>query len=132
MPQVTTVVGKPAPKTRSAVSNRTRLFAQTDARSAWGRRYRDLVHDIGRDLGGVETLPELKLALVRRAAALVTECEKLEARLAEGEEVDVDLLGRLTGHTRRLAEILGTDRKPRDVTPSLDAIAARHREGATT
>ena len=56
MSQATAVVAKPAAKTRSAVSNRTRLFAQTDARSAWGRRYRDLVHDIGRDLGGAREI----------------------------------------------------------------------------
>ncbi|MGJ0503341.1 MAG: hypothetical protein ACR65X_06260 [Methylocystis sp.] len=69
----------------------------------------------------------MKLALVRRAAAITTECEKLEARLAEGEEVDVDLLGRLTGHTRRLAEILGTDRVAKDATPTLADIVSRDR-----
>ncbi len=58
------------------------------------------------------------MALIRRAAALAVECERLECQLAEGKPVDVDLLGRLTGHLRRIGESIGLDRAQRDVTPT--------------
>jgi hypothetical protein len=112
---------------RSAVSNRTRLFVEPqDQRTAWARRYANLIHDIASDIGGIETLSELRLALVRRAACMIVEIERLEATLARGEAIDVDLLGRLTGHLRRLGETLGLDRASRDVTPDLAAIIREH------
>jgi hypothetical protein len=112
---------------RSAVSNRTRLFVEPqDARTAWARRYACLIHDIASDIGGIETLSELRLALVRRAACMIVEIERLEAALARGEAIDVDLLGRLTGHLRRLGETLGLDRATRDVTPDLASIIREH------
>jgi hypothetical protein len=81
------------------------------------------------DIGGFATLTELKLSLVRRAAALACECERLENRLASGEEVDADQLGRLAGHFRRISETLGLDRAKRDAAPSLaDIIAAENAE----
>ncbi len=104
------------------------LFAEGDGRSIWGRRYRDLVTLFADDLGGLATMTELKLGLVRRTAALAIECEKLEDRLANGQKVDIDLLARLSGHVRRLSETLGLDRVKRDITPSLADILASHSE----
>ncbi len=113
---------------RSAVSNGARLFAtRVDGRTLWARRYRDLVAGFAADAGGLETLTQLKLALIRRAAALTVECERLEGQLADGQQIDTDLLARLSSHLRRIAESIGLDRVQRDVTQSIDAIAARHR-----
>jgi hypothetical protein len=36
-----------------------------------------------------------------------------------GEDIDLDLFGRLTGHYRRICETLGIERKKRDITPTL-------------
>jgi hypothetical protein len=121
-----------ASRSRSAVSNRTRLFVDRDARGPWGRRYADLVSIFADDLGGAAALPELKLSLVRRAAALTLECERIEGDLAAGKPVDLDMLGRLTGHLRRLSETLGTERVAKDVTPgfTLADLVRAHREEA--
>jgi hypothetical protein len=104
----------------------TRSLLNTDGRSVWARRYRDLVVMLSDDLGGASSLSELKLGLIRRVAALTIEAERLEVRLAEGDEsVDIDALGRVSGHIRRISETLGLDRISRDVTPTLDQIVQR-------
>lgn len=121
---------KAGPVHRSAVSNRERLFVDRDARGKWARRYADLVAIFADDLGGVDVLSEMKLALVRRAAAITLECERLEGNIAKDEEVDLDLLGRLTGHLRRLTETLGLDRVKKDITPTIASLVAEHAAAA--
>jgi hypothetical protein len=101
------------------------LIVTGDARSVWARRYRDLCAMLIEDAGGMDALSELRLGLIRRAATLMIECERLESRLANGEEVDVDLLARLSSHLRRIAETIGLDRAPRTKAPTLEDIAAR-------
>ncbi len=78
------------------------------------------------DAGGIATLTELKLGLIRRAAALTVECERMENALADGEEIDIDLLARLSSHTRRISETIGIERAKRDSTPDLGAILREH------
>jgi hypothetical protein len=102
------------------------LFYDGDGRSPWSRRYRDLVALFVDDAGGLESMTELRLALIRRAAALVAECERMENALADGEKVDVDLLARLSSHIRRVAETIGIDRVKRDVTPTIAELVAKH------
>lgn len=109
----------------------TRALLNSDGRTAWARRYRDLVAMLAADLGGASSLSELKLGLIRRVASLTIEAERLEVRLAEGDEtVDIDALGRVSGHIRRISETLGLDRVARDVTPTLADIVAQHQREA--
>jgi hypothetical protein len=110
---------------RGNVSARS-LFVDGDGRTPWARRYRDLVGLLCDDAGSVETLTELKLSLIRRAAALIVECERMENALANGETVDVDLLARLSSHVRRISESIGLDRVKRDVTPTIAELVAKH------
>lgn len=100
------------------------LFIAADGRSPWARRYRDMVGMLANEAGGLENLTELRLSLIRRCAALILECEKMEVQLANGEEIDVDLLARLSSHVRRISETIGLDRAVRDVSPSLADIVA--------
>jgi hypothetical protein len=76
------------------------------------------------DLGGADFLSEAQFSLIRRAAAIECELERLDARLSVGEPVDLDSYGRCAGHLRRLFETIGVERRPRDVTPSIADIAA--------
>lgn len=62
-------------------------------------------------MGGSENLSQSQMALVRRAAALGIELERMEGDLSEGRPVDLDLFGRLSGHQRRILETLGIERK---------------------
>jgi hypothetical protein len=71
------------------------------------------------DLGGADLLSEAQFSLIRRAAAIETELERLDAQLSRGEPVDMDSYARVAGHLRRLFETIGLKRVPRDVMPSL-------------
>lgn len=107
----------PPPRAKSKVSNGNKLFAAADGRSLWARRFRDIYSAHIADLGGAEMLSEGRLQLCRRAAAIAIECERLESRLAAGEEADVDQLSRLVGILGRTLERIGIDRVPKEVKP---------------
>jgi hypothetical protein len=116
------------PNNRSRVSTGRSLFANSDGRSLWGRRFRDLLHLHCDDLGGVSALSECQLSLLRRTATLEIALEQMEGDLAEGREVNLDLYGRLSGHLRRLVETAGVRRVKKDHVPTIHAYVRRERE----
>jgi hypothetical protein len=68
----------------------------------------------------MDSISEAQLSLIKRAAALTVEIEFLEGKLSMRKKVDLDLLIRAIGHLGRLLNILGLERKARDVTPSIE------------
>lgn len=82
------------------------------------------------DMGGLDRCSEIKLGLLRRLAATTAQSELLEARMVNGEEIDVSTLCRLASTTVRLSTRLGIERVPRNVTPSLAAYLQQHRQVA--
>ena len=76
---------------------------------------------------GRTALSEAKLALIRHSAALALELEQMEGRLSQGDEINLDSYGRAASHLRRLLETLGVERKPNDVTPSLEQYTHQRR-----
>ena len=112
-------------RTRSAVTNHKDLLPGLDGRSASARRFRDLVNAFVADMGGLDRCSEIKLGLVRRLAATTVQAEMLEARMVNGEAIDIATLCTLASTVVRLSQRLGLERKARDVTPSLgDVIRA--------
>jgi hypothetical protein len=106
-----------AQRPRSAVTSGRQLFISGDPNSAWSRRYHDLVVGHCNDIGpGPDLLSEAQLSLIRRAASIECELERLDAMLSAGAEVNLDAYGRAASHLRRLFEVLGLERKARDVT----------------
>jgi hypothetical protein len=120
-----------AKRPRSAVTSGRQLFVNGDANSAWSRRFHDLVVGHVTDLGGADLLSEAQFSLIRRAAAIECELERLDARLSLGEPVDMDAYARVAGHLRRLFETLGLERKPRDITPDPLVYAREHDEAVS-
>jgi hypothetical protein len=118
-------VARPA-ASRSAVSNGRRLFAEGDGRGPWARRFRDIVELHADDLGGLTFMSEAQMSLIRRAACIEVELEKLEGELANGGDVNLDVYGRSANSLRRILESLGIERVAKNVTPSLADIIARH------
>ncbi len=108
-------------KLRSRVSNGSLFIeAGVDGRSAWARRLKDLIEAHTADLGGEGNISAAEQAIIRRAAALICECEVMEARFAKNEGAspsDLDLYQRTANGLRRLLESLGLGRRARDVTP---------------
>jgi hypothetical protein len=123
-------------KVRAAVTNGSSILNDVDHRSAWMRRFRDLLHAHQSDLGGDECLSEGQRSLLRRAAMLEIQCELLEQKFANNDGVagtkDLDLYARTSGNLRRLLESLGLHhgRRPRDVTPDPLEYAASYDQAA--
>lgn len=81
------------------------------------------------DLGGQESTSEAERSIIRRAATLTVELERLElkfARAGEATTADLDLYQRTSNSLRRLLESVGLQRRMKDVTPTLAEVLARH------
>jgi len=108
------------------VTNHKDLLPGLDGRSATARRFRDLVNAFVADMGGLDRCSEIRLGLLRRLAATTVQAEMLEARMVNGEAIDIATLCTLASTTVRLSQRLGLERRTRDVTPSLGQyLAAR-------
>jgi hypothetical protein len=128
---VTTEVAEPAldppvdrsggapPTLRSRVTNHKDLLPGVKGTSSTARRFRDLVNAFIADMGGADQCSEIKLNLLRRLASVVVQSELIEARMINGEQVDIGTLCTLASTTVRLSQRLGIERVPRDVSPSL-------------
>jgi hypothetical protein len=118
------VCGMKRGKGRSRVTNGSKLLPLSDCRSATARRFRDLYEDITADLGGVAMLSEGQCQLIRRAAMLSAESERMEALAARGEaEFDIDLYGALCDRLGRLFGRLGLERVAWPVNDGSQALA---------
>jgi hypothetical protein len=127
------IVREPS-RQRSRVTNGTGLFVDAgDGRGPWARRMRDVIDLHLADLGGADVVSEAEASIVRRAATLTIELERLEARFSTSEAppADLDLYQRTANSLRRLLEAVGLKRVPRDVTPSIGSyLASREPEAA--
>ena len=118
-------IAKRSPTVRSRITNGRDLLANVDGRTADARRYRDLAASLADDLGGASGLTEAQRALVRQAAAMIVQSERLQSAVLRGELVDVEQLTRLANAATRILSRLGIKRERADAGPSLhDYLAA--------
>jgi hypothetical protein len=82
------------------------------------RRFRDIASAILVDQGGADRCSESRLQLVRRFAAAAVLAEQMEARIANGESIDIAEHAQLCSTLVRIAHRIGLNRVPRNV-PSL-------------
>jgi hypothetical protein len=107
------------------VSSGRNLFAEGgDGRTAWGRRWRDLCLSHANDLGGADILSEAQVSIIKRASAMECELEALEARLSEGQPIDVGQYSRLAGLLCRLLELVGVRRLSKSLDPTSELVRA--------
>jgi hypothetical protein len=118
-PIVRSPSASPPPAVRSRVTNHRDLLPGLDGRSASARRYRDLVNSYIADMGGIDQCSDIKLGLLRRLAAVTVQSELIEARMINGEAVDIGTLCTLASTTVRLSQRLGIERVPRDTGVTL-------------
>jgi hypothetical protein len=118
---------------RTRASNgKLHAMGVVDGRTVEARRLRDLVLSFAEPLGGFERLSEAERSLVRSAASLTVQAERLQAQAASGAAVDLEQLTRVSNAQTRILRQLGRGRpSPRsDRTPSLaDYLASKAREG---
>jgi hypothetical protein len=100
------------PTARSRITNGKELLANIDGRSTEARRYRDLCLSFGDDCGGAATLTEVQRALVRQAAALTVQSEKLQGAMIRGENVSHEQMTRVANSLARTIQRLGFKRAP--------------------
>jgi hypothetical protein len=66
-----------------------------------------------------EALTAARIQLIKRFAAASILAEQLEVRVAQGEQISISEHALLCSSLVRLAQRIGIDKVPRDVTPSL-------------
>src|SRR5215469_4510814 len=103
----------------SKVTSGKRMFIDplADGRTAWAKRWNDLVLTHASDLGGYDMLSEAQISICRRAAALECELEAMEGRMSAGIPIEIEVYGRLTGRLCRLFEIIGVRRLTKPIDP---------------
>src|SRR5262245_27698100 len=117
---VSTAIAEVKPTHRSAMTNGSTVLPGVDGRSTWVRRLRDLIGLNVADLGGEGAGSAAELSIVRRAATLTVELERLEAKFAtagQAEAGELALYTTTSNTLKRLLEAVGLRRRPRDVTP---------------
>ena len=121
-------VGQSKPQARSRISNGQALLPGVDGRSTWARRLRDLIGLHLSDLGGEDAVSAAEASIIRRAATLTVELERLELVFAtsDAKPDDLDLYQRMSNTLRRLLETTGLKRVPRNVTPATLESLAEH------
>jgi hypothetical protein len=63
------------------------------------------------DRGGEDLLSQSEISLIETVSAIDVQLEQMRAKMSEGESVDLDLYGRLAGHSRRIHETLDSKRR---------------------
>jgi hypothetical protein len=123
-------VVEPIRAQKSRITNGSALLPGIDGRSPWVRRCKDLIREHLYDKPDATAAEQ---AIIRRAAVLIVELERLERQFALAGEADpmtLDLYGRVAGNMRRLLESVGLDRRAKDISPSLgELLAADQRQG---
>ena len=74
---------------------------------------------IAADQGGVDRMSEARVQLIRRFSAAAVLAEQMEAKMANGEEIDVQRHAHLCSTLVRIASRIGLGRHLRNITPSL-------------
>jgi hypothetical protein len=99
-----------------------------DGRSPWVRRCKDIISEAIADLGGFDNTSAAERSIVRRAATLSVELERMERQFAlagEASADDLDVYQRVANSLRRLLESVGLERRARTVGPTLGDILRR-------
>jgi hypothetical protein len=109
---------------RSALSRalpakaRLATLEDVDGRTRAAKAALELRTGLINDLGGDPSCAQAELA--QRAAVLGTIAAHQEALWLSGKEIDVAAYATITNNQRRTLEVLGIERRPRDVTPSIE------------
>ena len=113
--------GKP-----SKVTSGTRMFVDSlaDGRSAWARRWNDLVLTHASDLGGYEMLSEAQISICKRVATLECELESMEGRKSAGMPIEIEVYGRISGRLCRMLELIGIKRLTKPLDPLSESAKA--------
>ena len=103
-------VGRQKDPQKSRITNGA-LLPGVDGRSPWVRRCKDIIAAHLSDLGGEANTSTAERSLIRRAAVLTTELERLEMKFALAGEANADEID-LYARTRQPASPARSHRHP--------------------
>ncbi len=112
---------------RSRVTNARDVLPGIDNRTMIARRYYDIQSAIVTEQGS-DQITETRLQLIRRFSAAAVMAEVMEAKLANGEEIDINEHALLSSTMVRIGARIGLNRIPKNVTNTLGAIRKQERE----
>jgi hypothetical protein len=104
---------------RSRITNGRDLLPDIDGRSAYARRFKDVMAALVSDQGGADRLTEARFQLMRRFAAAAVIAEVMESRLARGVQINITEHAQLSSTLVRIAQRIGINRRFKDITPAL-------------
>jgi hypothetical protein len=81
--------------------------APIDGRTRWARRYAEVYENLTKGLRNPDD--EQQRQLCRRAAAISISCERLEAQIAAGKDIDGQLMGEMTDRLLRVTRAIERD-----------------------
>jgi hypothetical protein len=112
---------------RTAIANGHGLLPGIDGRSLIAKRYGEIISAMLIDQGGADRISEARMQYIRRFTAAAVLAEQLEARLANGEEIDATEHALLCSTLVRVGNKIGLDRTLKDIgTPDPLDYAREH------
>jgi hypothetical protein len=87
-----------------------------DGRLRPAHKFREMAEGMAADRGGRDQLTRGEEALIRRAAGLEVLADLIEEKLVRGEDVSVVDYGNVVSRQTRVLQVLGLERKARNVT----------------
>ena len=130
MTMESTLIAVRPPTIRSAQTNDPLLLRGVDGRSVAARRYRDVVIALANDLGGQDRLSKSSKLQIRAAASMTVSIEELQARLVNGEDIDLEQLSRLQNALSRTLASLDRRKKAHPKPEAGPAASLRDRLAA--
>jgi hypothetical protein len=112
---------------RARITNGDHFLPGVDGRSTWVRRAKDVHSQLVQDRGGVEVVSLAETLIMRRAAVLESELERLElifAKAGKAEPSELCLYQTCANTQRRLLESIGLERRARTLVPTLEQFTA--------
>jgi hypothetical protein len=112
---------------RSRITNGSALLPGVDGRGAWVRRCKDVIAAHLSDLGGEANTSAAERSIVRRAAALTIELERMEAGFAVAGEASseaLDCYARIAANLRRLLQTIGLERRAKPIPSMREFLAS--------
>ena len=88
-------------------------LTDVDGRRKPARRWKRTLTMLAEQLGGLEGLSELELLDLSRAASMTVALEKMDARIAQGEEIDLNNYAFVTSEVTRVLQRLGLVDSPK-------------------
>jgi hypothetical protein len=112
---------------RSKLTNGSKLLPGIDGRSAWVRRCKDVIAELISDRGGADNCSAAERSIIRRAAVLTTELERMEAQFAVAGEASseaLDCYARIAANLRRLLQTIGLERRAKPAPTMREFLAS--------